>query len=201
MTARTAPPAMTPIGTQTYRAGCRTAWARTSGSVYSQPVDATCTDDPTKRSHTSPRVGLVEAEGARKAAATIAPMVRRTVAHSHVRDARGRWASVTIDVASGRSITAMVGRPADRTFTLSSPATATCRPSEVPRDRDQHNEQHGHGHETQESRSEGTYHPLPSVAWWPRFREHHRQFLSDLGHGEILVRWTIYRQAVYRCAK
>jgi hypothetical protein len=46
-------------------------------------VDATCTEEPRKSNHTSPRTGDAEGGGAMAIAAPNDPMVRIMVAHSH----------------------------------------------------------------------------------------------------------------------
>jgi len=49
---------------------------RTSDSVYSQAVEATCTDEPRNNNHVSPRCGESDPEGAMTTAAAKAPAVK-----------------------------------------------------------------------------------------------------------------------------
>ena len=82
----TAPATMSPAGIQMYRAGRAATCARTSGRVYSQPVAATCTEEPRKSSQARPPIGAADAGGARRTAAPNAPALRATVPQSQARD-------------------------------------------------------------------------------------------------------------------
>ena len=89
VTAAAAPAIISSTGTRMKRHGWLTAYERTSRSVQSQPVDATCAEDPANSTQASPRSGAAEPEGANAAKMTNAPAVRATVAHSQ-RRAGGR---------------------------------------------------------------------------------------------------------------
>src|SRR5262249_50249209 len=64
-----------------------TAYPRAAGTVNSQAVEATWTDEPVNNSQDRARIGAAPAGGARTTALTRAATVRRTVAQSHARDA------------------------------------------------------------------------------------------------------------------
>ena len=83
--AASAPDSTRAAGTHQKRSGLLAAYDRTSPSVYSHPVEATCTDEPANSTQASPRPGAAEAGGASATATPNAPPVSPTVSHSHAR--------------------------------------------------------------------------------------------------------------------
>src|SRR5258708_34990190 len=74
-------------GTHRHLTGCCPAYARTAGTVNSQAVEATWTDDPVNSSQDRARTGVAPAGGARTTALTRAPAVGRTEGQGQAREA------------------------------------------------------------------------------------------------------------------
>src|SRR5260221_13940616 len=72
-------------GTHRHLTGCCPAYARTAGTVNSQAVEATWTDDPVNNSQDRAGTGAAPAGGARNTALTSAAAVSRTVAQNQAR--------------------------------------------------------------------------------------------------------------------
>src|SRR5260221_10835762 len=72
-------------GTHRHLTGCCPAYARTAGTVNSQAVEATWTDDPVNNSQDRAGTGAAPAGGARNKARASSAALRKTDGPSHAR--------------------------------------------------------------------------------------------------------------------